>query len=272
MCDSPYYSRKYTDLKHIPLPCGKCPVCKRRRVNQWAFRLQQEEKVSSNAYFITLTYDTSQVPITPNGYMSLSKRDVQLFIKRLRKLNGKTKVVYYLAGEYGEKFTRPHYHAILFNINDINHVGEAWNLGQVHIGHSVSGASFSYTAKYIDKASRIPLHARDDRQKEFSHMSKGIGKNYMTPQVVAYHKSNKDHLFVQEFNGNTLPIPRYYRLKMFNKRELLDQQVYIAKQLEVERQKKALLFAQKGKDLDQVEQSEKMQRLTEFYKRQNLER
>ena len=49
----------------------------------------QHEKDAMSAQFITLTYDTSTVPITRNGYMSLDKRDLQLFFKRLRKSQGK---------------------------------------------------------------------------------------------------------------------------------------------------------------------------------------
>jgi len=48
---------------------------------------------------------------------SLIKRDVQLFIKRLRKeqdSRGSSKIKYYLVGEYGDLTKRPHYHAAIF--------------------------------------------------------------------------------------------------------------------------------------------------------------
>lgn len=157
----------------IPVPCGKCPNCVKRRVSQWSFRLMQEEKVSSSAYFLTLTYDTSRVPLTKNGFMSLDKRDVQLFFKRLRKVNIE-KLRYYLVGEYGGRTMRPHYHVILFNA-DLKTIQPAWAMGQIHYG-SVAGASVGYTLKYMSKVNRIPLHRNDDRLPEFAHMSKGLGK------------------------------------------------------------------------------------------------
>lgn len=112
--------------------------------------------------------------------MDLSKRDIQLFLKRLRKAHESHRgqmqpIKYYAVGEYGGITGRPHYHIILFNA-DIELIQDAWQNGQVHYG-KVSGASVGYTLKYMTKPSRIPMHRNDDRTKEFSLMSKGLGKN-----------------------------------------------------------------------------------------------
>lgn len=153
------------------VPCGKCLACKKRRVSGWSFRLLNQGRVSDSAHFITLTYDTKHVPITDRGYMGLSKRDVQLFFKRLRKSHESgTQIKYYACGEYGGKTFRPHYHIILFNAK-LELIQPAWQLGQVHYG-DVSGASIGYCLKYICKEGKIPLHKNDDRQKEFALMSK----------------------------------------------------------------------------------------------------
>lgn len=116
--------------------------------------------------------------------MSLCKRDLQLFFKRLRKKTD-GKVIYYAVGEYGSNYSRPHYHIILFNAQQQD-VITAWTkdgkeIGSVYFGQ-VAEASIGYTLKYISKEKRIPLHANDDRQREFSLMSKGIGKNYINPK------------------------------------------------------------------------------------------
>lgn len=170
MCHSPIVIKR--DEVSISVPCGKCEQCTKRRISGWSFRLMQEDKISSSSYFITLTYDTAKVPITKNGYMGLSKRDVQLFFKRLRKVNS-GKLKYYLAGEYGGKTARPHYHIILFNC-DVKTIQDSWDLGSIHYGE-VTAASVGYTCKYIQKPRRIPLHRNDDRQPEFSLMSKKLG-------------------------------------------------------------------------------------------------
>lgn len=170
-CITPFYVNTLLE-KNIPVPCGKCPPCKARRASGWSFRLMQEEKNASSAHFITLTYDTDFVPITQNGFMSLRKRDIQLFFKRLRKQHSSdVQIKYYCVGEYGTRTKRPHYHIILFSA-DIEKIQPSWQLGAVHYG-AVTGASIGYTLKYMCKPSRIPLHKNDDRIKEFALMSKG---------------------------------------------------------------------------------------------------
>lgn len=196
------------------LPCGKCPFCFKRRVSAWSFRLMEEEKISSSSYFVTLTYDTKYIHLTPKGFMNLNKRDIQLFMKRLRKDN-KEKVKYYLCGEYGGKTNRPHYHLIIFNAK-IETIQPNWNKGQIHYGQ-VSEASVGYTLKYMAKPSKIPLHQNDDRQKEFSLMSKGLGKNYINEKMSNWHKNDPiNRVYCNLKDGKKIAMPRYYKDKIYN--------------------------------------------------------
>jgi hypothetical protein len=214
-CITPFSVKNKISGETIPVPCGKCPNCKKRRISGWSFRLMQEYKVSNSAHFITLTYDTKNAPITKKGYMNLNKRDLQLFFKRLRKRHEKgTKIKYYACGEYGGKTYRPHYHIILFGA-DINFISQAWDLGHVHYG-TVNEASVGYTLKYISKNNKIPLHQNDDRQKEFSLMSKGLGKNYMSKAMIKWHKNDLDNRFyVNLTDGKKIAMPRYYKDKIY---------------------------------------------------------
>lgn len=109
--------------------------------------------------------------------MSLNKRDVQLFLKRLRKSHKdpNSPIKYYAVGEYGGRSRRPHYHIIAFS-TDISKVQPAWGLGNVHYG-TVNGASIGYTLKYITKPKTVPKHMNDDREPEFSLMSKNWGSH-----------------------------------------------------------------------------------------------
>jgi hypothetical protein len=179
----------------------------------------QEYKISESAHFITLTYDTLKVPITKKGYMNLDKRDLQLFFKRLRKRHGKnSKIRYYACGEYGSKTFRPHYHIILFGAN-INFISPAWDLGHVHYGQ-VTEASTGYTLKYINKEKKIPMHINDDRQREFSLMSKGLGKNYMSKKMVKWHKNDLENRFYCNLeDGKKIAMPRYYKDKIYTEME-----------------------------------------------------
>ena len=76
--------------------------------DQWATRIELEAKEWDDVIFLTLTYDDEHIPYGEiiKGYRSIqsqtvSKRDVQLFLKRLRKAYKKP-IKYFLAAEYGD--------------------------------------------------------------------------------------------------------------------------------------------------------------------------
>lgn len=205
-----------TDFRFLVVPCGKCPECIRVRISSWQFRLVQEEKVHFTARFVTLTYDPDNVPVSPNGFMTLCKRDVQLFFKRLRFNTKRKSIKYYLCGEYGSKTSRPHYHAIIFDATE-SEIHDAWQNGHVHTD-AVTDASITYTIKYMAKGRIIPQFKADDRVEEFSLMSKKLGANYMTPEMVKWHKDGLRNYVVKP-GGYKSVMPRYYREKVFNEGE-----------------------------------------------------
>lgn len=218
-CHSPIYvdnPRPWTGDPYIPVPCGGCATCQKNRISGWIFRLLQEDKVCKSSYFITLTYDNENVPRSKNGFLTLDKEALTKFWKRLRKHEkGNNDIKYYAVGEYGEKTRRPHYHAILFNVLNTDNIVKAWKFGNIDIG-KVSGASIGYVAGYINKGKKIPIHRNDDRVPEFSRMSKGLGKSYLTEAIVNYHKSDIERNFVTMEGGYRAPLPRYYREKIYD--------------------------------------------------------
>ena len=191
-CLSPF-TKIYTN-KTFHLPCGKCIECLARRVSGWSFRLLKEAELSSSAFFVTL------------------------WMKRLRKLET-NKLKYYLCGEYGGKTKRPHYHVILFNLTDINNIQKTWQKGEIHTGQ-VEPASVGYTLKYVSKPSKIPIHQHDDRSKEFSLMSKKMGMNYLTPQMIFYHRNDLlNRMYITLKDGKKIAMPRYYKDKIYTQNE-----------------------------------------------------
>lgn len=253
-CYSPIWVENVKEFERIPVPCGKCVDCRKRRVDSWVFRLLQEDRVSRSSHFITLTYNTLALPLSDRGLPTLRKADLQAFFKRLRKNTGIQDIKYYAAGEYGTETNRPHYHAIVFNCGTAASYQDAWALtkagrngylarynkglspkdwkdpipdiqdqekcilGNVHVGQ-VTGNSIAYTCKYIDKTQGIQYNDKDDRQVEFSLMSKGLGDSYLTPEIIAYHKANLDQLYVTGPGGYKVPMPKYYRDKIFSDEE-----------------------------------------------------
>lgn len=197
----------------IPAPCGKCPKCLQRRMTQWMLRLRMQEKSAISAYFTTLTYDPQNVP---KGY-TLVKKDVQDFFKRLRyyhvAVHGNNTIRYYACGEYGSKHGRPHYHAIIYNADD-RLIDRSWGKGDV-LNASVTGASIAYVLKYMTKPRKIP---RKGRIREFSLMSKGMGKAYLTPAVIKWHREHPDNCYAR-LDGHKVALPRYYKDRIYTDEE-----------------------------------------------------
>ncbi len=248
-CDTPFHVNNprypiYSNDRQVPVPCGKCPACLSRRTSVWTFRLKQHAKNANTSHFVTLTYDTRFVPITKRGYLTLDKRDVQLYFKKLRKAHPKEVVIkYYLAGEYGSKTFRPHYHIILFNA-DINLIHKSWDKGEVHIGE-LTEASAAYTAKYINKGKIIPMHQNDDRIPEFSLMSKKLGLNYLSEKIIRYHRADIERNYLTLEDGKKISLPRYYRQKIWTEKQLREQADKLAQKFtEIENQKKQQYYTE----------------------------
>lgn len=244
-------------LSHIPVPCGKCPTCLTTRVNGWVFRLLQHEKISSSAHFVTLTYGTNEQPlghVTPNGHKTLVKSDFQKFMKILRNqyrtrvkhpitnrykydYSNVPNIKYFACGEYGTRRQRPHFHAIIYNA-DAHLIERSWSHGFVHIG-TVTGASIAYTLKYMHKPKTV-FAPGDDRLPEFQLVSQRLGKNYVTPQSIAWHRSDLSRLYVVAPGGQKYPMPRYYRNLLYTEAQRA-QQARNAQKLQSERQEQRLI-------------------------------
>lgn len=219
MCLRPIELRPDNIAKRaIRVPCGKCALCLRRRSSQWAYRLEQELRVHPSSLFITLTYDPQHLPLNEGGVPTLNKGDLQRFFKRLR-FNTKKHIKYYACGEYGSLTGRPHYHAIVFNVTP-DDVNLAWSvrgesIGQTYFG-ATGSASIRYVTGYICKSyGRV---FRPDVEAEFSLMSKGLGKSYLTPAVINWHKQNAANYVVLR-GGAKHTLPRYYKDRIFTEEE-----------------------------------------------------
>lgn len=122
--DADFLSRHREECTQIP--CGKCIGCRLAYARQWADRCMLELQYHDSAYFLTLTYNEDHVPTrtfmdgetgVEQPVLSLQRRDLQLFWKRLRKAKPDDSIRYFACGEYGPDTFRPHYHAILFGLH-----------------------------------------------------------------------------------------------------------------------------------------------------------
>lgn len=195
------------------VPCGWCNGCLQDRRTEWTFRLLEEQKDSLMSHFVTLTYNDDFLKYGQEA--TLYKKDVQDYIKRVRKEN-KYKMKYYFIGEYGDKFDRPHYHGIIFNAEEKilrqkwsgTHEGEKKDMGIVHIG-KVNQKSIHYVTKYMVNSKNV----KEGVEKPFSIMSNGIGLGY-----VKKHKNfhiEKELLHLTFKGGRKRKMIRYYKNKIW---------------------------------------------------------
>lgn len=231
----------------INVPCNKCIGCQLEKANTWATRISQEAKTNAENCFITLTYNDDHQLNSGN----LCRRDLQLFIKRLRKYISPKKIRYYACGEYGERTARPHFHICLFghsftdqklykktlrgdDLYTSETLDKLWTSPETKqiLGFSTIGilnyATAAYTARYVTKKQLTPSHhfsnldietgELTERVPEFATMSlkPGIGYDYFQKHgaEATYH----DFLIV---NGSKKRLPKYYDLLIKRKDEAL---------------------------------------------------
>lgn len=230
----------------MTVACGRCRGCKTARAESWAVRLMHEASLYDDNIFLTLTYDDQNLP---DDY-SVSVREVQLFIKKLRAhlryqykkrlipLN-KTKIRYFAVGEYGEKGGRPHYHIIIFNyrpddcqvwrVTDRGHtcfrsevIHDLWGKGLHEIG-TVTKQSSRYVGQYSQKKlggdnshehyTRLHPHTGEivHVHPEFALMSTHPGIG--AGWFAKYERDVFPHDFVI-VEGQKTSVPEYYKKKL----------------------------------------------------------
>ena len=146
----------------LAVPCNKCELCQRKFQKQFALRCSLEQQShTSPAWFVTLTYSDVFLPF--NG---VEKRDVQLFLKRLRKVldkNYKCKIRYACFSQYGNKTHRAHYHLLIFGMPDVSTttihklILEAWRYGFVDTKIVKGSGVANYISRYMMNKSDIPV-------------------------------------------------------------------------------------------------------------------
>lgn len=210
------------------VPCGKCAACIDRARKEWFVRVKQECKNSINTRFITLTYSDKYLPHNSKGFPCFNKRDVQLFFKRLRKelepiyrqFGVDFRLRYFLVGEYGSDFGRPHYHAILFNLppnlDPWRLVYNNWKMGRIsctkckmsRVGYCVNymyGKCIQLDSELADENNKLPL---------LTSRRPGIGANYLTDDIRQWHLADYRNYYCD--GDLKYPLPRFYKDKIFN--------------------------------------------------------
>lgn len=250
LCWSPKsYSKEFATFQ---IPCGKCISCRLENARQTAIRCVHEASMYENNSFITLTYSEENLKSEKLQYL-----DFQLFIKKLRnhifetKLKERfpnvssqierrrlfndtnkssrlefieqTRISVFVAGEYGDRKKRPHWHALVFNwrpsdclpkytsdrgdqVYCSETLSSLWPQGISEIGQ-ITFESAGYCARY---ASKKLSHGKDGTH-DFEPISRRSSKNAIGKRwIEKFWPDVFNHGFIVLPNGTTCGIPRYY--------------------------------------------------------------
>jgi len=222
-------------LRSLTLPCGQCIGCRLERSRQWAVRCVHESQLHDANCFVTLTFDDDHLP----ARSSLNYNDFRLFMRRLRKHVKPIKIRFYMCGEYGENFGRPHFHACIFGYNFPDRIywrslpsgsklyrsdalASLWPFGYTSIG-DVTFESAAYVARYIvgkitgpeadSHYTRIDFDTGELYKitPEFTRMSlkPGIGANWFQRYRTDVFSDSgaRDYVVIR---GRKMKPPRYY--------------------------------------------------------------
>lgn len=229
---------------YVLVPCQKCLDCKMSYSRDWANRMMLENTYHSSSYFITLTYDDFNVPVSYYPDLdtgearlayTLRKDELSDFIKRLRRrldyYGKKSDVRFYGVGEYGSNTFRPHYHVIVFGLelDDLKElkrsplgykyytsqtIESCWKLGYSMVCE-VSWETCAYVARYVTKKA---YNSYSDElmeffglEREMSRMSRmpGIGRLYFDEHKEEIYAHDRIYLSTPK-GGKEIKPPKYY--------------------------------------------------------------
>lgn len=217
-------------LRYVPVGCGECIECRKKKAREWLVRLNEELRasdMSASAHFVTLTFneksleelynlecDNSEETIDNAVYIRATRR----FLERWRKDAGKS-VKHWLINELGHNGTeRLHIHGIIWG--DAEMIKKHWKYGWVYIGNYVNEKTIGYIVKYVTK---IDISHKWFKSKILC--SPGIGKNYTkrADSGLNEFRGNETNETYRTRKGLKLALPMYYRNKLYTdeERELL---------------------------------------------------
>lgn len=221
-------------MKIVPIGCGNCMECRKRKAREWQVRLSEEIKHNRNGKFITLTFSNQSIKKLINENEELQKiegyeldneiatKATRLFLERWRK-KYKRSLRHWFVTELGHEGTENiHLHGIVWTEHSLSTLADLWKYGYVWIGENEGGSNYvgnrtvSYIVKYVHK---VDTDHKYYKSKVLT--SPGIGSNYLKRPD---HERNKfkgketNEAYRTE-SGHKLSLPIYYRNKIYSEKE-----------------------------------------------------
>lgn len=221
-------------FRYVEVECGHCFECRKKKRREWRIRNYEQLKETPHAVFFTGT-------VSPERYENICKKygfkndgsqdnEIitkihRLFLERIRKQTGKS-VKHWCVTEKGHTNTRRiHLHGLYYAREGQTKwqltklLYENWIDGYRYYGKYVNEETINYVSKYMTK--------KDEDNPDYISIvlcSKGLGANYAKENQLK-HKWNEEKTIItyKTFNGQDLPLPRYYKTTIYtdDQRQLL---------------------------------------------------
>lgn len=215
------------DRGHGRVPCGGCLICRKNRGKEWTARILLEQRSNPNiSWFVTLTYDPENVPLTVGYDQTLKKKETTQWVQNQIKAGPSFR--YYLVGEYGDVSGRPHYHMALFPDSPdfcIREWQQRWRRGFVS-AYPLQGNRAAYLAKYTVKKLTSWEDSRllPGQEPEFRTSSRtpAIGHRAWESLARAYETAEGSKILAERgdiertcrLDGKVYPLDNYLKRKM----------------------------------------------------------
>lgn len=218
---------------YVPIACGKCIECMKRKARDWNVRLQEEIKPNRNGKFITLTFSNESIQElckheklkNLKGYEldnQLATLATRLFLERWRK-KFKKSLRHWLVTELGHNGTENiHLHGIVWTNETYATIGKIWNYGfiwprpETTVQTYVNSKTINYITKYV--------HKIDEKHKLYKPViltSPGMGANYIKGHNATTNKytPQKTNETYRTPSGHKIALPIYWRNKLYTDKE-----------------------------------------------------
>ncbi|AXH73779.1 MAG: replication initiator protein [Microviridae sp.] len=223
----------------VPIGCGKCIECMKKRAREWQVRLTEDIKEHKNGTFLTLTFSLESLKELYKEVNEKARRldrnaeivgydldnavctlAVRRFLKRWQKETKKS-VRHWLVTEIGGKNTEHvHLHGIIYSKN-VEMIKRKWGYGYVWAGYEgketyVNETTIAYVVKYMTKTDE-----KHPNYKAIILTSPGIGNKYTERHDYKNnaYKPGETKEYYRNAKGTKLALPIYYRNKRYTEEE-----------------------------------------------------
>ena len=222
-------------IKKVPIGCGYCEECRRKKAGEWYIRLENEFRNNTErCRFITLTFNEESL----NKYIELAREEIKekknkvdtkkgidirniackIAIRRwLERIRSKTKksirhwVITELGGGHSKRI---HMHGFIWDEQGV--ALKEWKNGYVYEGDYMSNKAITYTTKYM-----LKINEQDKMYVPKIMCSAGIGAERIK-SIGAKRAKYVPHGTLEEYrgiDGIKRGLPMYYRNKIYSETE-----------------------------------------------------